>query len=83
MTEQELINLGFKKIIVKNEESDNGYDYYYYVMDIIEGLSLTSIADDEVENDAWYVMNHEWPNAKIKDVTSIKNLADLAKTWKS
>jgi hypothetical protein len=83
MTEQELIDLGFKKIIVKNEESGNGYDYYYYVVDIMEGLSLTSIADDEVEDNTWYVMNHEWPNAKIKDVGSIKNLADLAKTWKS
>ena len=83
MTEQELIDLGFKKIVVKDEESGNGYDYYYYVVDIIEGLSLTSIADDEVEDSAWYVMNHEWPHAKIKDAESIKSLASLAKSWKS
>ena len=83
MTEQELINLDFKKIIVKDEESSNGYDYYYYVIDIIEGLSLTSIADDEVEDDTWYVMNHEWPHAKIKAAESIKSLAALAKSWKS
>lgn len=81
MTEQELIDLDFKKIIVKDEESGNGYDYYYYVIDIIEGLSLTSIADDEVEDDIWYVMNHEWPDAKIKNAKAIKDLADLAKSW--
>ena len=83
MTEQELIDLGFKKIIVKDEESSNGYDYYYYVVDIIEGLSLTSIADDEVEDGTWYVMNHEWPHTKIKDAESIESLAALAKSWKS
>jgi hypothetical protein len=31
MTEQDLIDLGFDKVEVLDDESQNGYDYYYYI----------------------------------------------------
>jgi hypothetical protein len=40
MTEQDLIDLGFTKITVTDEESNNGYDYYYYSLNLMEGLEL-------------------------------------------
>jgi len=40
MTEQDLIDLGFNKIIVTDEESNNGYDIYYYSLDLILFLFL-------------------------------------------
>ena len=30
MTEQELVDFGFDKVEVSDDESQNGYDYYYY-----------------------------------------------------
>ena len=42
MTEQKLLELGFLKVEVLDEESQNGYDYYYYILDVLPGLSLIS-----------------------------------------
>ena len=43
MTEQELIDLDFQKVMVLNEESDNGYDYYYFRKEIIKGFTVTKL----------------------------------------
>jgi|2_EtaG_2_1085320.scaffolds.fasta_scaffold60598_2 hypothetical protein len=77
MSEKELIKLNFIRTDVPDAESGNGYDYYYYTLDIMPGLSLTSVADDEVENDNWYVRNWDWPQAKIKNTESIKQLKKM------
>ena len=50
MTEQELINLGFDRVEVSDSESQNGYDYYYYVLDLLPGLSLISSGNDESQD---------------------------------
>ena len=44
MTEQELMNLDFEKVMVYDEESDNGYDYYYFYKQI--GGSMFLAADN-------------------------------------
>ena len=62
MTESELTDLGFNKVEVKNLESQNGYDYYYYTFEVFDNLTLISIDSDRVENDNWYVYNLEWPD---------------------
>lgn len=61
MTESELTDLGFNKVEVKNLESQNGYDYYYYTFEVFNNLTLISIDSDRVENGNWYVYNLEWP----------------------
>ena len=81
MTEQDLIDTGFQKVIVTDDESDNGYDYYYYTLNIVDGFTLSSIGNDEVGNDGWTVLNHEWPDVKIKDKNSIVNLLEMFDGW--
>jgi len=51
MTEKELELLGFEKQIVTNDESQNGYDFYFYSYKIADGLTFISCANDEVELD--------------------------------
>lgn len=57
MTEQDLINLGFKKENVSAEES--GADaYHYYTYDLSDNdlnFCLISSANDEAKDDNWYV----------------------------
>jgi len=67
MTEQHLIDLGFNKVEITNEESQNGYDYYYYILNIFDNLSLISTDSDLVVlEDQWFVSNFEWPDEKFK-----------------
>jgi len=62
MTENDLTNLGFNKVEIKDLDSQNGYDYYYYNFEVFENLTLCSVDSDMVENDNWYVTNLEWPD---------------------
>jgi hypothetical protein len=59
MTEQELVEFGFDKVEVSDDESQNGYDYYYYILDLLPGLSLISSANDESSDDEWKVYNFD------------------------
>jgi hypothetical protein len=62
MTENELTDFGFNKIEIKDLQSQNGYDYYYYTLDIFENLTLCSVDSDRVEDDNWFVINLDWPD---------------------
>ena len=62
MTENDLTDLGFNKVEVNDSVSQNGYDYYYYTLDVFDNLTLSSIDSDRVENGNWYVYNLEWPD---------------------
>jgi hypothetical protein len=79
MTEQELISLGFKK----NTEEDLDGSFYYYTLDIVEGLyCITDASDeasDEVENDEWTVeLSFDCiPRIKFRDVKSLTELINL------
>jgi hypothetical protein len=52
MTERELILLGFKSEDMGQWDGD---DTYYYVLDIVNGLTLITPTNDEIKNDEWYV----------------------------
>ena len=78
MTEQDLIDLGFTKTIVTDEESNNGYDYYYYSLDLMEGLSLNSNDSDNTSTHGWEVHNHDWPTVKSISKESIILLKQMA-----
>jgi hypothetical protein len=52
MTERELILLGFKSEQIKDHDEDESY---YYVLDIVDGLTFISPTNEEVKDDKWYV----------------------------
>jgi hypothetical protein len=52
MTERELILLGFKIEQIKDHDEDESY---YYVLDIVDGLTFISPTNEEVKDDKWYV----------------------------
>ena len=78
MTEQDLIDLGFTKTIVTDEESNNGYDYYYYFLNLMEGLSLDSTDSDHTTTHGWEVKNYNWPTVKSINKESIILLKQMA-----
>lgn len=66
MTEQDLINAGFQRTECLNAESDNGYDYYYYLLDLCEGMCLVSSDSDDVQNEnGWIVKSFDIPGLNI------------------
>lgn len=52
MTERELILLGFKSEQINEHDEDESY---YYVLDIVDGLTFITPTNDEIKNDEWYV----------------------------
>jgi len=78
MTEQDLIDLDFNKIIVTDEESNNGYDYYYYSLNLMEGLNLDSTDSDHSTTHGWEVHNYEWSTVKSISKESIILLKQMA-----
>ena len=61
MTENDLTNLGFNKVEIKDLDTQNGYDYFYYTLEIFENLTLCSVDSDRVQDNNWFVTNLEWP----------------------
>jgi hypothetical protein len=51
MTEKDLVDLGFEKVIGELDEPN----WFYYTYDFAPGFSLISCASDEVENGEWSV----------------------------
>ena len=62
MTEHDLTELGFNKVEVKDLESQNGYDYFYYTLEVFNNLTLCSVDSYMVSDDNWYVTNLELPD---------------------
>lgn len=81
MTEEDLIDLGFEKVDVPDSESQNGYDYYYYKLKLMEDLVLVSSDSDTVRNNTWQVKNFDWLGANIRDRQSIEMLKQLTRKW--
>lgn len=78
MTEQEIINLGFEKVEVLDSESQNGYDYYYYMLELMPGLSLHTSCDDE-SLDGWKIYNPDWDIKIPLEKDAIVQLFAIAK----
>jgi hypothetical protein len=82
MTEKELIEFGFKKEIIPDSESQNGYDYYYYTLEIIQDIVLVSSESDEIEDDEWGVFFSD-SDCEIWDPKLLKELIDVFSKIKS
>ena len=52
MTEKELTLLGFKIELMGEYDED---DSYYYVLDIVNGITFITPTNEEIKNDEWYV----------------------------
>jgi hypothetical protein len=52
MTEKEMTLLGFKREEIREHDED---DSYYYVLDIVDGLTFITPTNEEIKNDEWYV----------------------------
>jgi hypothetical protein len=76
MTEEELINGKFQKIDISDQESDNGFDYYFYQKSLCDGLTLYSSCDIDVLNNQWFLKSYELPSIHIvnmEDYQKLKN----------
>ena len=73
MTEEQLKVLGFEQQTETSEPS-----YYYYTLDVVNGLSFISQANDQVENGEWIVEIFETtPSIKFKDAKKLSNLIEI------
>ena len=52
MTEREIILLGFKSEEIREHDDD---DSYYYVLDIVDGLTFITPTNEEIKEDNWHV----------------------------
>lgn len=75
MTEKELTTLGFEKQIEADVDVEN--PFHYYTLDITNGLSFITQANDEVENGEWVVEIFESPDIKFKDIKTLSTLIDI------
>lgn len=80
MTEQQLITAGFSKEEVNHLESNNEHDYYYYILDLCEGVCLVSIDNDDAIDDIWYVKSFDVPALKIRTLEHLNDYLKLVRT---
>ncbi len=77
MTEKDLLAFGFKKDIIPDSESQNGYDYYYYTLEVIQDLILISSESDEVGADGEWGVFFSDSECEIWDPELLKELIDV------
>lgn len=76
MTENQIIDLGFKK-----ESSCDDEKLYYYTYDIAYGLSLITEMSDEIINDQWSVEFFDtFPLIRFTEPEELKQLIEILKS---
>tara|TARA_R100001460_G_scaffold102031_1_gene146269 strand:+ start:1438 stop:1692 length:255 start_codon:yes stop_codon:yes gene_type:complete len=65
MQEKDLLSFGFKKTDVTDSESQNGYDYYYYSLQLLGDIRLVSLDNDEVGADGEWCVKFEEEDIEI------------------
>jgi hypothetical protein len=71
MNQRELKRLGFKKQNVSAEESGDA-SFYFYTMDIVEGIHLITPANDEIVNNKWYVEFFDFIRSRSRTTPQIR-----------
>jgi hypothetical protein len=67
ITEHKLISLGFEKVTITDEESQNGYNYSYYDLKLTEGIALFADIEEEM-----VVKAYDIPNLVIRDANVLQ-----------
>ena len=80
MTEKELIEAGFERREANHSETGNGYNYYYYILDICEGICLISNDSDTVVGTEWRVTSFDIPAINITTNEHLKAFIELVHT---
>lgn len=70
MKEQDLIDLGFIK-----EYGDESF--YYYVLEFGRGFELISNANDEIENNKWFVEVFEEDSIRFTDIKDLTEFIEI------
>lgn len=79
MKEKDLIKLGFKKEIVEPWESGLDEQFYYYSLDIANGFSFISCANDEVIDGNWFVdFFDSHPSIRFRSSGELSTMINLA-----
>lgn len=79
MSEQDLINAGFKKLEALHQDTDNGYDYHFYINNLCEGVFLNSSDSDDVVDNNWIVYSFEIPSLKIESYDKLMEFYNIVK----
>jgi hypothetical protein len=79
MTEEHLKAAGFKKQEVNHLETGNGYDYYYYSLELTEGIILISSDNDEFSHDFWIVKSFDIPELYIEYFTELREFINAVR----
>jgi len=77
MTEQDLINEGFEKVTISDDESQNGFDYYYYQKEVCESIVLYSTDSVDVIDDNWQLRTFDIPAILISELMHYKEFMEL------
>lgn len=80
MTEQELIEEDFEKILISKEESGNKLDYHYYRYQLNSGYYLYSSDSEESTRNKWVVYFDEMKEP-ITDIEDVQTLIGLFNKW--
>ena len=82
MKEQDLIDLGFKRNDVSEEESGH-VRFYYYTYNITDELCLISSDNGEAKKDGWFVEMFDYENIEFTSKEDIEKLISLIEKNKS
>jgi len=80
MTENDLKELHFTKIIVPVEESGDEFAYHYYIYPLNDSINLVSSTSDESNQKNWKVSVDYW--GEIDNVESVSELISFFKNIK-
>ena len=80
ITEQDLIDFGFKRNDVTAEESGADNDFYYYSLDIKDFCLMSRANDEKVENDSWNVYIFDYLGFEFTEVGQVAGLINALKT---
>lgn len=77
MTERELITLGFLSEEIREHDED---DAYYYVLDVVDGITFITTTNDEIKDDNWYIeIFNTDPIIRFYDFQEVQGLINTLK----
>jgi len=79
MTEQVLINAGFKKVHISKEESGDDEDYSYYMLEVTDGITLVSDSPAENNGNNFSVHSFEIDRLFITEANQLFNFLETMK----